>query len=84
MGTDTNDCGKVAELLGVKTFLNEFVAYIRMKDLIENRKTLNNYTDFYSITDWHWQNDNIVLNITGEVLKGGALSVSFSFTHIVS
>ena len=76
MGTDTGDCGKVAELLGVKTFLNEFVAYIRMKDLIENRKTLNNYTEFYHTTDWHWQNDNIVLNITGEVLKGGALSVS--------
>ena len=35
MGVKTKDCRKVAELIGVKTFLNEFVAYARLGVLIE-------------------------------------------------
>ena len=76
MGTDTGDCGKVAELLGIKTFLNEFVAYIHLKDLIANRHTLTNYTHFYNSSTWHWEKEDIILDMTGETLKGGILSVS--------
>ena len=76
MGTDTGDCGKVAELLGIKTFLNEFVAYIHLKDLIANRHTLTNYTEFYNSTSWHWEKEDMILDMTGETLKGGILSVS--------
>jgi len=35
MGVPAQDCGRVAELLGTKTFLNEFVAYSRMSDYVK-------------------------------------------------
>ncbi|XP_045168651.2 solute carrier family 28 member 3-like [Mercenaria mercenaria] len=74
MGVDTDDCRKVAELVGVKTFTNEFIAYSSLKVLIQNKKDLNNYTDFFNTTDWYWQKDNVVLNMTGQVLEGGFIS----------
>lgn len=36
MGVQWQDCDEVAELLGVKTFLNEFIAYERLAVLIKN------------------------------------------------
>ncbi|XP_070541323.1 solute carrier family 28 member 3-like [Ptychodera flava] len=36
MGVETADCEIVAELIGVKTFLNEFVAYLQLADLVKN------------------------------------------------
>ena len=39
MGADWADCQLVAELIGTKTFLNEFVAYVRLSDLIDNRES---------------------------------------------
>lgn len=75
MGIETKDCGKVAEMIGVKTFLNEFIAYAQLKDLIGNRKSLANYTTFFNTTQWHWDSDNVVLDLTGDVLKGGVMSV---------
>lgn len=75
MGTDTDDCRKVAELIGVKTFTNEFIAYGQLKDLINNRKTFENYTTFFNTTQWHWEKDDVVLDLTKQVLKGGYLSI---------
>ena len=77
MGTETADCRKVAELIGIKTFTNEFIAYGQLKDLIANRHALNNYTTFFNTTNWHWVKDDIILGITKETLVGGVLSVSF-------
>lgn len=74
MGVDTGDCRAVAELIGVKTFTNEFIAYGNLRDLIKNRKDLTNYTDFYNTTDWFWDKGNVVLNITGQVLTKGIIS----------
>lgn len=37
MGVEWGDCGQVAQLLGIKTFLNEFVAYEKLSELIKNR-----------------------------------------------
>ena len=39
MGTDWEDCQIVAELIGTKTFINEFVAYEKLSEYIENRVT---------------------------------------------
>lgn len=39
MGVEWADCRLVAELLGLKTFLNEFVAYERLAEIIANRDT---------------------------------------------
>ncbi|XP_052792290.1 uncharacterized protein LOC128226450 [Mya arenaria] len=66
MGVETGDCRKVAELIGVKTFTYEFIAYGNLKVLIENRQALSNYTTFHNTTDWFWDKGNVVLNITGE------------------
>lgn len=41
MGVEWKDCDVVAELLGIKTFLNEFVAYAKLSDFIKNRTTEN-------------------------------------------
>ena len=38
MGTDWEDCREVAELIGTKTFINEFVAYERLSEYIDNRE----------------------------------------------
>nr|XP_002734465.1 PREDICTED: solute carrier family 28 member 3-like [Saccoglossus kowalevskii] len=39
MGTPWEDCHIVAELIGIKTFINEFVAYLRLAEILENRET---------------------------------------------
>ena len=44
MGVPSEDCLRVAELLGIKTFLNEFIAYMRLGVLmggwlVEHRAT---------------------------------------------
>ena len=41
MGVEWKDCDVVAELLGIKTFLNEFVAYASLSEYIKNRTTEN-------------------------------------------
>ena len=38
MGVAWNDCFHVAELLGIKTFVNEFAAYEQLSKLITNRR----------------------------------------------
>ncbi|XP_065057044.1 solute carrier family 28 member 3-like isoform X2 [Rhopilema esculentum] len=38
MGVAWDDCFVVAELLGIKTFVNEFVAYEKLSELIKNRR----------------------------------------------
>ncbi|KAL4220156.1 hypothetical protein ACF0H5_020565 [Mactra antiquata] len=74
MGVEPDDCGRVAELVGIKTFTNELIAYGNLQTYLENKKNLNNYTEYYNTTDWHWRNNDVVLNITNTVLKGGVLS----------
>ncbi|XP_052250658.1 solute carrier family 28 member 3-like isoform X5 [Dreissena polymorpha] len=74
MGVEPNDCRKVAELIGVKTFTNEFIAYERLKVLIQNRKDLANYTSFYNTDAWFWDKGNVILNITGQVLTTGVIT----------
>lgn len=41
MGIPWQDSDVVAELLGIKTFLNEFVAYTRLAEYIKNRELGN-------------------------------------------
>ncbi|RUS85361.1 hypothetical protein EGW08_006904, partial [Elysia chlorotica] len=43
MGVDYQDCRVVAELLGIKTFLNEFVAYVTLSKYINNKLALEEY-----------------------------------------
>ena len=34
MGIEWDDCREVAELIGTKTFVNEFVAYLRLAEMV--------------------------------------------------
>ncbi|XP_060066975.1 solute carrier family 28 member 3-like [Ylistrum balloti] len=75
MGTDVSDCRKVAELIGIKTFTNEFIAYQKLAGIISNGNSLANYTAFYNDTaHWYWDNGNVILNSTGQELVGGIIS----------
>ena len=40
MGVEWDDCTKVAKLIGVKTFLNEFIAFGQLSEFIKNRKSM--------------------------------------------
>ena len=44
MGVDWEDCGPVGELLGIKTFANEFIAYADLSVYIANAKENNGGT----------------------------------------
>lgn len=35
MGVDWAECGKVGELIGLKTILNEFVAYQKLSEMLK-------------------------------------------------
>ena len=35
MGVDWAECGKVGELIGLKTILNEFVAYQKLSEMVK-------------------------------------------------
>lgn len=39
MGVEWKDCGAVAELIGTKLVINEFVAYEKLGAIIKNRDT---------------------------------------------
>jgi len=76
MGVNVADCRKVAELIGTKTFLNEFVAYSQLSQLINNRDTLERH-----VTDngtWYWHGDDVILTSLGindTVLTNGVITV---------
>ena len=40
MGVEWSDCTEVAKLVGVKTFLNEFLAFGQLSVFIKNRKNM--------------------------------------------
>ena len=76
MGVNVADCRKVAELIGTKTFLNEFVAYLQLSQLIGNREILARH-----VTDngtWYWRGDDVILawsNGNDTVLTNGVITV---------
>ncbi|KAL5007459.1 hypothetical protein ScPMuIL_016265 [Solemya velum] len=65
LGVDYDDCGKVGELIGVKTFINEFVAYTDLSVYINNVKNITWYEGLGNGTDLtFWGADSN--NLTGE------------------
>ena len=76
MGVDPENCRKVAELIGTKTFLNELIAYIALGKLVKNREKFEQYTTLYNTTDsWQYMNDDIFLKYWNETLTGGVMTV---------
>jgi len=80
MGAHVADCRKVAEMIGTKTFLNEFVAYLQLSQLIDNRETLQRH-----VTDngtWYWRGDDVILTSPGRndsVLTNGVITVQLRY-----
>ena len=80
MGTEVGlDCRRVAELVGIKTFTNEFIAYESLRDMLKNRQVWLNYTTVYDVNDpANVVYDDLDVNLTqwNTVLKKGFLTVS--------
>jgi len=77
MGVNVADCRKVAQMIGTKTFLNEFIAYSQLSQLIANRETLERH-----VTDngtWYWRGDDVILTSQGSndstVLTNGVITI---------
>ncbi|KAJ8314278.1 hypothetical protein KUTeg_008839 [Tegillarca granosa] len=85
MGVEMVDCRKVAELIGVKTFVNEFVAYTELSVYINNQKNLTWYEGLVNTTSnstnltytgaWYYNKGDIVYNDLNITLVGGLLQV---------
>ncbi|XP_056008147.1 solute carrier family 28 member 3-like [Ostrea edulis] len=75
MGTEVPNCRRVAELIGIKTFTNEFVAYTELSHLIENKKNFTDYTAHWNLSsDWYYQGEDIILLYVNRTLKNGIIS----------
>ena len=78
MGVDAKNCRKVAELIGIKTFLNEFIAYTTLGELVDNRIKFEQYTSLYNTTDsWTDVGGDIYLKDWNQTLIGGIMTVMF-------
>jgi len=81
MGVNVADCRKVAELIGTKMILNEFVAYRDLSILIHNRETLEHHVT--NNVTWYWRGDDVILTSPGlndTVLTNGVITVMFRCT----
>ena len=76
MGVPTHDCRTVAELIGIKTFLNEFVAYTDLSRLIDNTKEFNEWQTTYPNATEQRIGRDIYLEETNSTLVGGVIDVS--------
>lgn len=75
MGVEVADCRPVARMLGIKVFVNEFLAFEDLGIMRANNRIFQNYTESLVNATWHWTpTDDIVLDATGQVLPGGAIS----------
>jgi len=85
MGVDVPDCRKVAEIIGIKTFLNEFIAYLHLSQLIGNRKALESHIGGNGT--WYWNGADVILTSPGRndtILTNGVITVPFSIGYTLS
>ena len=79
MGVEPGNCRQLGTLIGVKTFLNEFVAYDHLSKLIKNKVVLTEHVSLNGTFDYVGQ--DIVLQqyngtTTDMILSNGVLTVS--------
>ncbi|KAJ8301083.1 hypothetical protein KUTeg_020070 [Tegillarca granosa] len=81
MGVEIEDCRKVAEMIGIKTFINEFVAYLELSTYINNQKNLTWYEGLANKTvdnitytgTWYYNKNDIVYKDLNITLVGGIM-----------
>ncbi|KAH9524809.1 hypothetical protein Btru_027921 [Bulinus truncatus] len=61
MGTEPEDCRHVAELVGIKTFTNEFIAYQKLSHMMKNRMVYLIYVGQHGQFTTHLSGDDIIL-----------------------
>ncbi|KAK7108522.1 solute carrier family 28 member 3-like [Littorina saxatilis] len=81
MGVDEEDLLKMGELIGIKTFLNEFVAYSHLSVFINNRKTFNTYKRNFTLGlptnptgSWSFVDGGIFLADINQTLAKGVMT----------
>ncbi|XP_067650388.1 solute carrier family 28 member 3-like [Haliotis asinina] len=73
MGFSSSDFLRIGGLFGIKTFVNSLYGYQLLGILIKNREALEQYVASTNGT-WHWENRDIVLDLTNRTLSGGILT----------
>jgi len=63
VGVDVPDCRKVAELIGISTFLSTLIAYKQQTAFARNRRAFSSHVADNGT--WYWSGDDIVLRTTG-------------------
>lgn len=85
MGVPQQDCRTVAELIGVKTFLNEFVAYTALSQLIDNTESYRDWETAYPNSTAVYTGRDIYLPETNQTLVKGIIEVNnISSRHLVT
>nr|KAG5693766.1 hypothetical protein BaRGS_032450 [Batillaria attramentaria] len=77
MGTEPRDCRRIAELVGIKTFTNEFIAYASLQKLLVNGQDWANYTTLYNISEpgmVEYDGDDILLLQWNKTLEKGVMT----------
>lgn len=77
LGIDVQDGQRVAELLGVKVFINEIIAYTTLGQYRKNRMKFEEYIS-HNFTEWssNSETNDILLHGWNVTLQGGFLTVS--------
>jgi hypothetical protein len=75
MGIDSADCRQAAELLGIRAFMTEFIAYIQLGEMIRNRKYLEDTNFNGTIIE---KTDGLFLPALNKTLKYGVMTVSIT------
>ena len=79
MGVQPPDCRIVARMVGIKTFINEFIAYEDLGRVKANRETYMSLTSSSSqnVSNWVVDGSSNWINKPANVtLTGGVISVS--------
>ena len=59
MGVNINDCRKIGMMVGIKVFLNEFLAYEELANVIHNKGAWRDHVAANGT--WEWRGDDVVL-----------------------
>ena len=78
MGVPPTDCRIVGKLIGIKTFINEFVAYDSLSTIIKNDANLTWYTSHSNYTGgYRYEGLDITYTDFNHTLVGGVLKVMY-------
>ena len=82
MGVEVGDCRIVGRMVGIKTFINEFIAYEDLGRVKANRKMYDSLIRKGSVDKWIVDgSSNWIHKEANVTLSGGVISVSSPSKH---